>query len=358
MTKRRDTMAAANRNSGASAFAETFSISGRAVGGGARVFVIAEAGVAHFGDAGKAAALVDLAAEAGADAFKTQAFSTEALVSSRLPEWRERLKPKEVGFDFIARMKARCDERGIVFLCTAHDETVLPWLDALQVPAFKIGSGERGNAPFLSAIAARGKPIILSTGMYGMGDVTDALAALSRGGCREAALLHCVTSYPTPYDQVNLRAMEALRRVFPGPVGYSDHTGGGHAVLAAVALGAGIVEKHITLDFNVPNAQDWKVAAGPETFPALVRAIREVEAALGTAEKIPQPCEESGMHWALKSLVAARDLAAGTVLDAGMLAAKRPGGGIAPARLGDVIGRRLCRALSADDAVSWDDLQS
>ena len=357
MTKPLGTMGA-GRNSGAPAFAKTFSISGRAVGGGAKVFVIAEAGVAHFGDAGKAAALVDLAAEAGADAFKTQAFSTEALVSSRLPEWRERLKSKEVGFDFIATMKARCDERGIIFLCTAHDESVLPWLDALQVPAFKIGSGERGNAPFLAAIAGRGKPVILSTGMYGMDNVTYALGVLSRGGCREAALLHCVTSYPTPYEQVNLRAMEALRHVFPGPVGYSDHTDGGHAVLAAVALGASIVEKHITLDFDVPNAQDWKVAAGPETFPALVRAIREVEAALGKAEKIPQPCEDSGRHWALKSLVAVRDLPAGTVLAGGMLTAKRPGDGIAPGRLGEIIGRRLRRPLSADDAVSLDDLES
>lgn len=334
-----------------------FFIGQRRVGPGEPVLIIAEAGVNHFGDPDKAMALVDLAADSGADVFKTQAFSTEALVSGALPEWRERLRPKEVGFDFIARVKAHCDERGLLFLCTAHDETVLPWLDELEVPAFKIGSGERNNTPYFRALASRGKPVILSTGMYSRADVEEALATFSNAGLRDLALLHCVTSYPTPWEQVNLRAMDALREIFPGPVGYSDHTRGHHIPLAAVALGASIIEKHITLDFDVPNAQDWKVSAGPDDFADFVRTIREVETALGSGVKTPQVCEEPALQWALKSLVAARPLSAGTSLTKNDMIAKRPGGGISPCQLDAVLGRRLARDLRADEALSWNDLQ-
>ncbi len=334
-------------------FNSDITIANRCVGPNEPALIIAEAGVNHFGDIGKAMALVDLAAEAGVDVFKTQAFSTAALVSGAAPEWRERLRTKEVGFDFIAQMKERCDAHGLIFLCTAHDETVLPWLDELEVPAFKVGSGERSNLPFLKAIAARGKPVILSTGMYASADVRETLSLFSSAGCRELALLHCVTSYPTPCDQVNLRAMDALRRMFTGPVGYSDHTKGHHIPLAAVALGAAIVEKHITLDFDVPNAQDWKVSAGPDDLADFVRTLRETEAALGQPDKSIQPCEQPALQWALKSLVAARDLEAGTLLTAVDLLAKRPGGGIAPSRIEEVLGRRLRRPIVVDQAVDW-----
>lgn len=338
-------------------FNSHFLIGPRRVGPGEPVLIIAEAGVNHFGDHGKALALVDLAAESGADVFKTQAFSTDALVSGRLPEWRDRLRPKEVGFDFLARMKVRCDEKHILFMCTAHDELVLPWLDELNVPAFKIGSGERNNTPYFKAVAMRGKPVILSTGMYGEADVEEALAAFADVGLSDLALLHCVTSYPTPYEQINLRALEVLRDIFPGPVGYSDHTCGHHISLAAVALGVDIIEKHITLDRDVPNAQDWKVSAGPDDFAEYVRTIREVEAAVGVREKTLQGAEEQAAHWALKSLVAARNLPAGTVLELKDLAAKRPGDGIPPCRIDSVLGRILRRAVAADEALSWDDLQ-
>lgn len=341
-----------------SPFRPCFEIAGRLVGAGAPVLIIAEAGVSHFGDLTKALALVDVAAAAGADVFKTQAFSTEQLVSSRMPEWRERLRPKEVTFDFLAAMKQRCDEHDLIFLCTPHDESVLPWLDELAVPAFKVGSGERANTPYFREIARRGKPVILSTGMYAAEDVRQALDAFERAGCRELALLHCVTSYPTPFEQVNLRAMDTLRHMFSGPVGYSDHTSGYHAVLAAVARGAAIVEKHVTLDFNVPNAQDWKVSCGPSDFSQLVHQVRQVEAALGDGQKMPQPCEADALNWALKSLVAARELPLGTVLCADMVAAKRPGGGIAPARLEEVIGCRLRHHLSVDQPITEDDLES
>ncbi len=331
-------------------------IAGRTIGPGAPVFIIAEAGVNHFGDLSKALALVDLAAAAGADAFKTQVFATDRLVSGTLPAWRERLRPKEITFDFLARMKEHCDQLGLIFLCTAHEESTLPWLDALQVPAYKIGSGERDNFPYFREVAARGKPVILSTGMYDLEKVRETLLVLADAGCRDLALLHCVTSYPTPYAQVNLRAMHALQEIFPGPVGYSDHTGGHHAVLAAVALGAAIVEKHITLDFNVPDAQDWKVSAGPEDFPLLVKHIREVEAALGSGVKAVQPCEAPALEWALKRLVAARNLAAGTVLEKDMFIAKRAGAGLTPVHLPAILGHRLNLDLSADEPLKWEHL--
>lgn len=337
-------------------FHPSFKIANKLVGAGAPVFIIAEGGVNHFGDLGKALALVDLAAEAGADAFKTQVFSTERLVSSHLPGWRERLRPKEVTFDFLSRMKERCDQLGLSFLCTAHEESTLPWLDDLEVPAFKIGSGERDNVPYFLEVVRRGKPIILSTGMYDLDKVKETLAIFAGAGCRDLALLHCVTSYPTPYGEVNLRAMSALQEVFPGPVGYSDHTDGHHAVLAAVALGAAIVEKHITLDFNVPDAQDWKVSAGPEDFPRLVRHLREVEAALGSGVKTVQPCESPALAWALKSLVAARNLSAGTVLEKGMITAKRSGGGLLPVHLPKILGRKLNVDLKVDQPLAWEHL--
>ena len=338
-------------------FRRQFSVDNKLIGHDAPVYVIAEAGVAHFGDPGKALALVDLAAEGGADAFKTQAFTTDALISVRLPEWRDRLRTKEVGFEFIARMKQRCDQRGITFLCTAHDPSVLPWLDELQVPAYKIGSGERGNTPFLRELARRGKPMILSTGMYEECHLAEVFSAIAGEGLEELALLHCVTSYPTPLDQVNLRAMDRMRELFAGPVGYSDHTQGHQVGLAAVARGASIVEKHITLDFNVPNAQDWKVSCGPDDFAVFVREIREVEAALGRSVKEVQPCEQAALDWALKSLVAACDLPVGTRLEPAHLLSKRPGDGLPPSRQDELLGKRLVRPVAEDTALRLEDLE-
>jgi N,N'-diacetyllegionaminate synthase len=337
-------------------FATEFEIDGRRVGGDAPLYFIAEAGVAHFGDHGKAMALVDLAAEAGADAFKTQAYTTDRLIASTLPDWRERMRIKEVGFDFIAAMKERCDRKGLTFLCTPHDDSALEWLDRLGVTAYKIGSGERGNLPFIRAIAERDKPIVLSTGMYALDDVRSTLAAAAQAGCRQMALLHCVTSYPTPPPQVNLRAMDELRSVFIGPVGYSDHTTGDVAVIAAAARGAKIIEKHIALDFNVPNAHDWKVSAGPDDLAQLISDLRATEAMLGDGRKLAQPCEETATQWALKRLVASGDLAAGERLTADRLVAKRAATGLSPDQLDAVVGRRLRRAVRVDEAITWDDL--
>jgi N-acetylneuraminate synthase/N,N'-diacetyllegionaminate synthase len=300
--------------------------------------------------------LVDLAAKAGADAFKTQFFDVEMLIAKGASEWRDRLRPRNLTLAQAREIKNRCDQKGLLFMSTAHDETRIPWLIELDVPAVKVGSGERNNPAFLKKLAALNKPMIVSTGMYGEPDVEEAVNACAAGGCRKLALLHCVTSYPTPVDQVNLAAMDRLKAMFPGPVGYSDHTVDGTAALAAVARGAAIIEKHITILRDVPNAHDWKVSAGPETFPQLVSEIRRVFAMIGHGRKESAPCEHEGAKWALKSLVAVKNLPGGHRLTAGDLTAKRPGGGVPPNRVDDVIGRRLTRGVEADEVLSWDTL--
>ncbi len=339
------------------AFKPHFEIAGRPVGEGAPVLMIAEAGVAHFGDMELAHALVDLAAEAGADVFKTQVFDVEALFAASAGDWRERLRPRNLSLDQFQELKEHCDDTGLLFMATAHDESRLPWLEALEVPAVKIGSGERNNPGFLRKLAELGKPVVLSTGMYGSDDVREALAALAAGGADRVALLHCVTSYPCPDADVNLAAMDHLRTLFSGPVGYSDHTPDHMALLAAVARGAQVVEKHITILRDVPDAQDWKVSAGPEDFPDLVADIRRVETLLGHGRKEAAPSEVAGMAWALKSVVAASDLEAGRSLGPGDLAAKRPGNGVPASRLEEFVGRRLRHGVAADTALSFEDLE-
>jgi len=340
------------------AFPSTFILGQRAVGEGEPPFIIAEAGVSHFGDMDLACQLVELAAKAGADAFKTQFFDVDMLIAKQALEWRNRLRPRNMTLKQARELKDLCDRRGILFMSTAHDDTRIPWLVELDVPAVKVGSGERNNPGFLKKLASLGKPMIVSTGMYEESDIEEAIEACFLGQCRQLALLHCVTCYPTPEEQVNLAAMDRLRRIFSGPVGYSDHTVDGTAVLAAVARGAAVIEKHITILRDVPNAHDWRVSAGPETFPQLVSDIRRVHSMIGHGRKEPAPCEHEGAKWAVKSLVAMRALPAGHLLTTNDVMAKRPSGGIPPNQLSQVIGRRLKLAIEADEILSRDHLDS
>ena len=340
-----------------SIFPEVIRIGERRVGVGCPVFIIAEAGVAHFGNFDLALQLLALAQKAEADAFKLQVFDVDALIAARLPDWRERLRPRVLSFEQLSELKARCDAAGMVFLLTAHDESKLAWLEKLEVAAIKVGSGECGNIPFFKKLAALRKPVIVSTGMYGLTEVRETVTAFAEAGARDLALLHCTTAYPTPDAEVNLAAMERLRAEFSGPVGYSDHTEDDLAVLGAVARGAAIIEKHITILRDVPDAQDWKVSAGPGDFPQLVRQIRRMETLVGTGEKEPAASESAAMTWALKSIVAARDLPPGHSLADVDLAAKRPGDGISPRELPRLIGRRLRAAVKADEPITLENLE-
>ena len=337
-------------------FASEFMLGTRRVGGGAPPLIIAEAGVSHFGDMDMAVKLVELAAAAGADVFKTQFFDVEALFASRAEAWRARLRPRNLTLAQAHELRRLCDRRGLLFASTAHDDTRIDWLRDLDVPLVKVGSGERNNPGFLKKLAGLGRPMIVSTGMYRDADVREAIDACAAGGCDRLVLLHCVSSYPAPFAEVNLSAMDRLRELFPGPVGYSDHTADGLAVLAAAARGAAVIEKHVTILRDVPNAQDWKVSAGPENFAALVADIRRAWAMIGHGRKEPAPCETAAEVWALKSLVAARDLQAGHRLTADDLCAKRPGDGVPPSRVSNLVGGRLRRALAGDDLVTEADI--
>lgn len=334
-------------------FPSHFEIAGRRIGPGEPCYVIAEGGVNHFGDMEKAYQLIDLAASAGADVYKTQHYRTERLVGPSAPEWRERLRSKELPDECIALMQERCRSRGIPFLCTGHDDIALDFLDkVLDVPAFKIGSGEVENWPFLADIARRGKPVILSTGMYELAQIREAISVMADNGCPALGILHCITSYPAPHATINLRVMNQIREFFPGPVGYSDHTEGTAIPLAAVALGADIIEKHITIDRDVPNAQDWKVSCDPSNLAAFVADIRAIEQALGGGPKMLGEKERAAILWARKSLTAAVDIPAGTRITAEMLIAQRPGTGMPPSRLREVLGRLTSRDIEAGEKIA------
>jgi N,N'-diacetyllegionaminate synthase len=338
-------------------FADRFLIGDRSVGRDCPVYIIAEAGVAHFGQEEKARGLVDLAVEGGADAVKFQIFDVNALVAPELDAWRRRLGARQLPYDAFSRIKRYCLDRGIPFLATAHDEPSFEFLVSLDVPAYKIGSGEVGNWPFLRNIARRGKPVILSTGMYEPYEIDEALAVIAGEGQHNLALLHCVTQYPTPPSDAALGRIPLLSERFSTVVGYSDHTRGFHVPLAAVALGAKVIEKHITLDFDVPDAQDWKVSCGPADFGLFVRQLRDVEASLGARAAGPTHAERENKVWATKSLVTTRRIKAGAVVTDTDLTAKRPGTGVSPARLNDVIGKKSRVDLEPDVVLKWEHLE-
>ena len=338
-------------------FCSHFKIKDRSVGPGHPVFFIAEAGVNHFGNFDLAQQLLDLSIFAKADAFKIQVFDVEALISKSMPEWRERLRPRNLTLNQLRELKDKCDKAGILFMLTAHDETRISWLEELDVPAVKIGSGERNNTPFIKLLASMKKPMIISTGMYREADVLEVIDACRLAGNNRLALLHCVSSYPTPVADVNLAAMDTLRGLFAGPVGYSDHTVDNLAVLGAVARGAAIIEKHITILRDVPNAQDWKVSAGPEDLPKLISDIRALSQMIGSGEKCPALSENIAEAWALKSLVLRRNLKRGHRISDMDLIAKRPGGGIPPSRMAELLGRILKRDLECDERLSFEDLE-
>jgi N,N'-diacetyllegionaminate synthase len=319
----------------------TISLKGRLIGPGEPCLIIAEAGVNHDGLLERALALVDAAHAARADAVKFQTFRAEALVSpgaakaeyqkqDRAEESQlEMIRRLELPFDAFPAIQTRAAERGLLFLSTPFDELSADWLAQLEVPAFKVGSGDLTNLPFLRYLARRGVPLILSTGMSTLREVRDAVDAVRETAPVPLALLHCVSSYPADPADANLRAMATLAAAFEVPVGYSDHTAGIETALAAVALGACVVEKHLTLDRALPGP-DHAASLEPDAFARMVEGIRTVERALGDGIKRPRPSEADAASVARRSLVITRDLEAGTVLDGSHVAIRRPGTGIPP----------------------------
>jgi N-acetylneuraminate synthase/N,N'-diacetyllegionaminate synthase len=339
-------------------------IAGRRIGDGEPVYVIAEIGVNHDGSLERATALVEAAAAAGADAVKFQTFDPEALTTASAPlaayqregtdaaSQRQMLERLQLADEDLRELAALCRRLGPHFLSTPFDEASAARLEALEVPAFKVGSGELTNLPFLGHLAARGLPLLVSTGMSDLDEVRAAVAAIDAAGAPPLALLHCVSSYPAAPEQANLRAMDALAAEFPAAViGYSDHCLGLEVSIAAVARGAKVIERHITLDRTLPGP-DHAISLEPEDLVRLVADIRTVESALGDGRKRPQEAEANTRAVARRSLVAARDLAQGRVLAAGDLAAKRPAGGLPPSALDAVLGRTLTRPLRCDEPLT------
>lgn len=329
-----------------------------------RTFIIAEAGVNHNGNLELAKKLIDAAAQAQADAVKFQTFKTENLLVPAAPkaqyqrqttggsesQW-EMLRGLELSHRAHGELLAYCRQKNILFLSTPFDEESADFLDSLGVTRFKLPSGEITNIPFLRHVAGKRKPIILSTGMSYLEEVRDAVNAIVAEGHRDITLLHCVSSYPAPFAELNLKAMETLKKEFALPVGLSDHSPGTEAALAAVALGAVMIEKHLTLDRNLPGP-DHRASLEPHEFEALVAGIRRVESALGDGIKEPQPSEMDTRNVARKSLVARCDIPSGTRLEPHMLVVKRPGTGFAPKEIIRFLGKTSRRSIVKDEIIS------
>ncbi len=345
----------------------------RQIGTGLPVFVIAEAGVNHNGDLKRALELVDAAAEAGADAVKFQTFSADRLVTGLSPKAAyqcETTDPKESQYAMLKKLelspddhrelKDRAEKHQMIFLSTPFDQESADLLEKLGVPAFKVGSGELTDMPLLKHIASKKRPMIISTGMSSMDEVRRAVETVEEAGVKELALLHCVSAYPAPVEDVNLLAMQFLRETFNVPIGYSDHTEGIEVAVLAVACRANIIEKHLTLDRNLPGP-DHRMSLEPDEFKAMVQKIRETEKVLGRWDKRPMRSELNTRNVARKSVVALVDLKRGCSIESKMVGVRRPGLGIPPSDIEKVIGRTVRRDLPADipagNIVTWEMLE-
>ena len=344
----------------------TVRIGGHTIGPGYPCFVVAEAGVNHNGEPEKTFRLVDAAVRAGADAVKFQTFTAEQLATRDAPKagyQAEVTGSGESQFEMLRRLELSAEahrellaysrQHGILFMSTPFGEDSADLLDELGIAVFKIPSGEITNLPFLAHVARKGKPMIISTGMATLGEVETAMRVVRDAGARDLVLLHCVSNYPARPSDVNLRAMETMAAVFEVPVGYSDHTAGMEVALAAVALGACVLEKHVTLDRSLPGP-DHRASLEPAEFAALVTGIRTVEGALGNGCKEPAASEAEMAAVARKSLVAARHIPAGSKLTEEMLAAKRPGTGLPPAMRSQLLGRVVSRDIPAGTLLTLD----
>ncbi len=341
-----------------------------------RCFVIAEAGVNHNGDEQLALALVETAARCGADAVKFQTFSADKLVrpGAEKAEYQKQatgagdqyamLKALEMSPALHRRLFARCSELGIEFMSTPFDEQAADFLLDLGMQRIKIPSGEITNTPFLAYLAEKGRPLILSTGMANLEEIREAVAVIraarERAGltaplAEAMTILHCTSNYPAQCGDVNLRAMHTIAQATGLPVGYSDHTLGLAVSTAAVAMGAVVIEKHFTLDRALPGP-DHQASLSPEELAQLVRQIRDVEQALGLPEKQPTASELPVRALVRRSVTSARPLVVGAVIGEADIALLRPGTGIAPCDLQQVVGKTAARDIPAGTTLQWSDL--
>jgi len=342
------------------------SVENRKIGPDHPCFVIAEAGVNHNGNLRLAKRLINTAARAGADAVKFQTFSTEKIILRNAPkadyqtrnathdetqfQMLKKLELTEAQFGELSDYSRR---KKILFLSTPFDNESVEILENLKIPAYKISSGELTNFPLLNMIASKKKPVIVSTGMATLDEVGEAVSFFRKKKVRDLALLHCTSNYPAAIDDANLRAIDTLYRSFNLPVGYSDHTLGIFVPLLAVARGACIIEKHFTVDKNLPGP-DHQASLDPGELKEMVLKIRMVERALGSGEKKPTKSEEAMRTIARKSLVAVKRIRKGTTITADMIECKRPGSGISPRHLPEIINSITKRTIPEDTLITWD----
>lgn len=334
-----------------------------------KIFIIAEAGVNHNGSLELAKQLIDVAAAAGADAVKFQTFVAEEVVSINAPKaeyQKETTGAAESQFDMIKKLELSNEDhqelmdyaeiKDIIFLSTPFDEKSVDLLVELGVPLIKVSSGEITNHPFLKYIAKKGLPIILSTGMSTLEEVAEAVSVIRETGCENLTLLHCTSNYPARVEDSNLRAMKTMADAFNIPVGYSDHTLGIVVPIAAAALGANVIEKHFTIDKNLPGP-DHKASLEPCELKYMVRDIRIIEKALGSSVKAPVESELEVRGVARRSIVAKIDIPKNTLITEDMLTFKRPGIGIAPKYADLLIGKITKQYIYQDDIIKFEDLE-
>lgn len=347
-----------------------FRIGDRPVGPDHPCYVIAEAGSNHNRDLATALRLIEVAAEAGADAVKFQTYTAEGLYSRRTPEMKylkdqgllaeresvwDLIKRVELPWEWHAELARHATECGITFFSTPFEDAAVDVLEEVGVPAYKIASYEVNHLPLIERVARTGKPMLISTGMASLGDIERALDTAAAAGARDLLVMHCAVNYPPRFADLNLRAITTLRAAFQIPIGWSDHTLGHTADVVAVTLGACAVEKHYTLSRDHPGP-DHPFALEPKELTAMVTAIREAEEALGSSVKRVTDAEADLFRLGRRSLVAARDIPAGGELTRADLTVKRPGFGIPVDALDQVIGRHVVEDVVADQVIEWDDL--
>lgn len=340
----------------------------RWIGEGKPCFIIAEAGSNHDGKLEQAKQLINIAVEAGADAVKFQTFSAEKLYSRKTPTMKYLKKEKlikrdESVWDLIKKIEMPrewhkpladyCKEKGIIFLSTPFDLKAVDELEEVGMVAYKIASFEIVHLPLLEYAAKKGKPMIISTGMADLSDIQDALDTIYGAGNHQVILLHCGINYPLVFEDVNLRAMITIRKAFQIPVGYSDHTLGITVPLAAVALGASVIEKHFTLNRRLVGP-DHPFALEPEELRAMIEGIREAEVSMGSPIKKHTKSEEEMYRLGRRSIIAATSIPKGAVIERKMLEIKRPGYGILPKFINIVIGRKTKVDIKEDDIITWE----
>ena len=329
-----------------------------------KVYIIAEAGVNHNGSLKLAKEMVIKARESGADAIKFQTFKSERVVSSLAKKAAyqikntgsadesqlEMVKKLELSFDDFRELQAFSKEKDIQFLSTPFDLESIDFLNQLEMPFWKLPSGEGTNYPYLVKIAQTHKGIVMSTGMCTLDEISESLSVLRTNGAGKIVLLHCNTEYPTPMEDVNLKAMSTLKKTFDTPIGYSDHTKGIEVPIAAVAMGATIIEKHFTLDRNM-EGPDHKASLEPSELKAMVQAIRNIEKAIGTGKKKPSVSEVKNIVIARKSIVANQPIKKGEIFTEQNITTKRPGTGISPMKWRQVLGQKATRDFTEDELI-------